>query len=310
MNKNQWVIQTNNLGKQYNSENWAIRGINTTLKKGEFVALIGSNGAGKSTFIHSICGLLEPTVGEVYYNSEQIDNKNPFYNIGWSSQRQVIDWYLSVYDNVFLGARLAGYSKAAAHEKTLESLELVGLKEYTYRQPDALSGGQQQRVQIARSLVHNPFVIILDEPTTGLDAESSEKLLNYLHLRSREGALVVVSSHDLALLETYCDRVLLLSDGTILASENKEEFLTRFAGEEIICIDYEGEINKILLDTIKANCISVIANYPLEIKVRRGFSIGDIISILEGHVRVIDVKRNLPGLREAYLSFTKKKGVV
>ncbi|MDP9368087.1 MAG: ABC transporter ATP-binding protein [Chloroflexota bacterium] len=295
-----WAIRTAGLGKQYAEDKWGVRDISVTLEFGTLVALLGANGAGKSTFIHLLCGALNPTVGTLERNQSAPSS------VGWCSQRQSIDWYMPVRDNVILGARLAGCSRAGSRDLATKALEVVGLGDAEAKFPDELSGGQQQRIQIARALVVNPPILLLDEPTAGLDVEASESLLDNLKGRAGSGCHVLVSSHDIGLLESRCDAVLLLAEGELITFETTARFLDRFAQEEILEIAYEGEISEPVMASLRQEAIRVTETNPLRMLVRRGTPINRIVPLLGGEVRVQDVHRTTPGLREAYLSFSQQ----
>ncbi|MDY0405399.1 ABC transporter ATP-binding protein [Virgibacillus sp. 179-BFC.A HS] len=295
--------------KYYNGV-YGIRDISVALNKGELIALIGANGAGKSTFLNVLCGLLQPTEGDIYYDKKIIDVSTPFHQIGWSKQTHAIDWYLNVYDNVFFGARMSGMKKKEAKQRTLEVLELVGLLELKDRDVDALSGGQQQRVQIARALVHNASILILDEPTTGLDAQTSENLLNHLRERANDGVIVIVSSHDLNLVDAFCDKVLLLKEGKIVTFESKQQFLARYVDKEVLTIAYEGDLPPVAIQQLEEIAYFVENDHQIRLEIAREMQVGTIIRIIDPYVRVVDIKRDSPGLREAYLEVAREKGEV
>lgn len=288
-----------NAGKRYTTGKWGVRHVNVVLEGGTFVGLIGANGAGKSTLIHLLVGATDPTEGEIVTSG--LSGKD----LGWCSQQTVIDWFMPVYDNVLLGARFAGYGRSQAAMLANRALSLVGLEHLADRQPDQLSGGQQQRIQIARAIVHAPSFMFLDEPTTGLDAGAAERLMQYLGERAHEGAHVLVSSHDLSLLESRCDQILLLADGNAVTYESRETFLSRFAGVEIIEITYAGTLSADILLRLEQRSLGVVANNPLEISVRRGTPLGAIIDTLGSTVTISDIHRRTPGLKEAYMSFAR-----
>ena len=302
------TLRIRNLGKRYSAtDTWALRHLTLDLPFGSLIALLGANGAGKSTFIHLLSGTITPSEGGV-------EPLPPDITIGWCSQKTSIDWFLDVYENVLMGARLAGFSRRESHALTERAIEIVRLSDKARQQTDTISGGQLQRVQIARALVTNPDVLLLDEPTVGLDVESSEAVLADLRRRADDGALVLVSSHDLGLLETWCDRVLLIADGELVAFESRDAFMARFAAEEILDITTTTPEQE-LPDSVRARLdragIRIIApddpqhTPALCLAIPRGTPLGRILPLLEPELDVLDLRRTTPGLREAYLAFSQ-----
>ncbi|MGI8484981.1 MAG: ATP-binding cassette domain-containing protein [Thermomicrobiales bacterium] len=282
------------------SPGWALQNLTLDLPFGSLIALLGANGAGKSTFIHLLCGAIEPTTGFVGALPDGT-------SIGWCSQKSSIDWFIDVFQNVRMGARLAGYDRAESRALTERALKVVGLASKANDQPDMLSGGQQQRVQIARALVAHPDILLLDEPTVGLDVEASEHLLTELRARADAGALVIVSSHDLGLLDTYCDRVLLLAEGRMVAFEPQATFMARFGGEEVLEIVLSGALGDPAIARLNAHGIRVIDTIPLRLGIPRGMPLGTVLTLLEDDVVILDIKRQTPGLRDAYLTFSQEQ---
>lgn len=189
-----------------------VKNVDFMLSRGDFVALVEANGVGKSTLINTLVGILEPIAGKVSLEF-QTKRKNPFNDIGFSPQDQIMDWYMNVYDNIIQGPVLAGFSRKEAAKNCKKVIELLDITKISSSSVDHISGGQQQRVQIARELAKDPQIYILDEPTTGLDVETSERLFSFLKKRSQQGALILVSSHDLTLLENYADKLIFLDSG-------------------------------------------------------------------------------------------------
>lgn len=285
----EWAVRTDRLGRQYGDGVWGVQDVSLELKFGSIVALLGANGAGKSTLIHLLCGALKPTTGSILENPRSAGVR-----IGWCSQRLSLDWYLTVNDNVLLGARLAGLDRAQSQQKTNEMLEFVGLREYASSFADLLSGGQQQRIQIARALVPDPAILYLDEPSAGLE------------VRARAGAMILVSSHDIGLLESRCDSIVLLDRGRVVTHESRQSFLQRFAGEEVLEIAYEGQLGPDLLERISDRVVRVIEIEPLRLVISRTTTIVELLHLIETGASIRDIRRSSPGLREAYLTFAQQ----
>ena len=176
--------------------------------------MLGQNGAGKTTFLNTLVGIKDFD-GEIYFNYTYKD-------IAYVSQKQVIDWYLNVEDNI----RMEEIFSDTKDEKLFNQIvELLELKDKLRDFIEELSGGQLQRVQIARAFLKNPKVYILDEPTTGLDVYSSENVMKYLKKEVENEKIVIVSSHDLELMQKFCKRIIYISDGEIIFDGFMEEFI-------------------------------------------------------------------------------------
>lgn len=227
-----YIIDVDNLSIKY-GDFYSLNNISFSLKQGDFTALIGSNGAGKSTLLNALYGLLKPYKGSINYNPSYFGSCNPARSIGFAAQRCIMDWYLTVEDNVYLGALIAGVKPTDLSAYTEQALRLVHLSKKAKSTVESLSGGQQQRVQIARAIVHKPKIYILDEPTTGLDPDLSENFFNYLKTEQKNGKTIIVSSHDLFLLEKYCTKIIFLEQGQLAFFGTMDDFLRTSTSESL-----------------------------------------------------------------------------
>lgn len=289
------------LGKRYRNGTWGLRDATFSLSSGNMVAVLGPNGAGKSTLIHMLAGAIEPTEGEITFADPQA-------RIGWSSQRTTIDWYLNVIQNVELGGRLYGFSRADSHRNAQDLLEHFQLADLASNDVSMLSGGQQQRIQVARTLMSQPDIMLLDEPTASLDVESSEAVLELLRNRTRQGALALVSSHDLGLLEQYCDEVLFVLQGKVLAHEPMQAFLRRYSPTATVRLNLESEVSQELLVALNDFAPQADANdtRAIEIRLPPDSSLSDAILSIGNLNRVMEVSSTPVSLRHVYLQLTRE----
>lgn len=183
----------------------ALDDVSLDISAGSIHGLLGRNGAGKSTLMHALLGMARLDSGRV--------GRSPGVRVGWCVQKLVIDWFLGVHDNVLLGARLRGLTGRSARRAADEALDAVGLSDKAPRDPEELSGGEQQRLMLARTLAFDPDVYILDEPFVGLDALVKRGLMGVLRERSTRGSAVLVSSHELDVVEHDVDHITLLDGG-------------------------------------------------------------------------------------------------
>ncbi|MDR2930719.1 MAG: ABC transporter ATP-binding protein [Propionibacteriaceae bacterium] len=205
------LLSAEHVSKRYSNDVLALDDFCLTINPGEIVGLIGPNGAGKSTVLNVLGGFLHPTGGTVTTATNRI---------GWCPQQTVVDWSLTALENAVLVARLFGANRRQALAQAEQALDLLGLHAVATTQAEELSGGQLQRIQIARAICFNASLLLLDEPTTGLDVEGQIALWTYLNVRRDAGVGILVSSHDLDALERSCDRFLILRHGHIVMTSS------------------------------------------------------------------------------------------
>ena len=228
------VIEIKNLRKTFKDVK-AVDDLSFRVEKGELFAFLGVNGAGKSTTINIISGILSKDSGEVYVCGEDID-RNPDViksKIGIVFQGSVLDKRLSAYDNLLSRASLYGIF-GHDFQKRLDELDrLLGLKDILRRPLVKLSGGQRRRVDIARALIHNPELLILDEPTTGLDPQTRQTVWNVIEqLRKEQGLTVFLTTHYME-EAAVADYVVILDGGKKVAEGTPHDLKTQYASDFI-----------------------------------------------------------------------------
>lgn len=288
------LLIVKNITKSYNNETLAIQNISFTAKEGELIGLIGKNGSGKTSLIHSIVGVIRVD------NGKAIINSNTTRKIAWVSQKPSIDWYLTVFDNIYMGPKLQGFSSKESSDLTLHYSKILDIKDLLNLTPDHLSGGQVQRVQVARALAQKPDIIILDEPTVGLDIQNTKIVFDTLKQKSTDNCLVIVSSHDLDILEKYIKRILYLQAGKLMIDCPIEQFLST-NNHQLICINYSGTIDELTSDLIKQNCLEIISLYPLKFIINHQESVQKFLNILHNKIDIKDINSNKNNLKEVFL---------
>ena len=228
------IIEVKNLKKSF-GEIKAVDDISFSVERGTLFAFLGLNGAGKSTTINVICGDLEKDFGEVFVSGKNIDNdlKSIKVSLGVVYQESVLDKQLSVKDNLECRAILYGLSKELYFERLEEIDKLLKIKELLTRTVGKLSGGQRRRVDIARALINNPQILILDEPTTGLDPKTRKMVWSAVEkLRKENGITVFLTTHYMEEV-TDADNVVIIDAGKIVAMGSPLELKTKFTGDYI-----------------------------------------------------------------------------
>ena len=219
------VIETKNVSKIYETGEMVVKAVDSVsmqIRRGEFVALVGPSGSGKTTMLAMLAALLSPSEGEAFIDGQDLGlmkdvDRVAFrrQRIGFTFQQNNLVPYLTVLENVELMMQLNGKLTAEDHERARGLLTRLGLEERLNNLPSQISGGQQQRVAIARSLIHNPSVVLADEPTASLDTERAYQVVqifaDLIHEENKAGIMV---THDLRMCR-YVDRVIQMIDGTI-----------------------------------------------------------------------------------------------
>lgn len=192
-----------NLSFGFSYHNFVIEGVTLTIPKGRFISIVGPSGSGKTTLLKLICGIYEPWNGDIEFISD--NSSSPFFypSIGYVPQIETIDWSfpVSVQEVIAMGSwnykSYLPWLDKKLKQQIREILNILGLSGYEKRHIRELSGGEQQRVFLGRALIRNPDLLLLDEPTTGLDYVSREKIFEILKILNNNGMTVILSTHDI-----------------------------------------------------------------------------------------------------------------
>lgn len=228
------IIEINHLSKTFKDVK-AVDDLSFVVKTGELFAFLGLNGAGKSTTISIMCGQLTKDQGEVLINGKNIDTHldDVKRSLGVVFQNSVLDGPLSVYDNLYSRVSLYGLTKEAFEKKLDELAEILDFKKLLKRPYGKLSGGQRRKIDIARALFHDPKVLILDEPTTGLDPQTRKMVWEVIHkLRKERGITVFLTTHYME-EASDADYVIILDSGKIVAKGTPLELKNAYTGDFI-----------------------------------------------------------------------------
>jgi ABC-2 type transport system ATP-binding protein len=226
------AIQISKVEKSYKSLK-ALGGVSLTIEQGEFFGLLGPNGAGKTTLISTIAGLIRPDAGSVSIHGHDVvkDFRAARRNLGVVPQELVFDPFFTVRETLRLQS---GYFGLKNNDKwideVMENLDLTNKADANMR---ALSGGMKRRVLVAQALVHKPPVIVLDEPTAGVDVELRQTLWKFISRLNREGHTIVLTTHYLEEAQAMCQRVAMLKSGKVVALEKMSALLRRISGSQL-----------------------------------------------------------------------------
>lgn len=224
------MIEVKNLVKTFKDgpvETRVLKGIDLTIRNGEYVAIMGRSGAGKSTLLYQISLLDEPTSGEIRINGEEThamtENEKVLFRLaefGYVFQDYALLPELTALENVALPLYMQGASRAAADAKATAALERVGLEKRLDNLPSQLSGGEQQRVSISRAIAHRPDVLFADEPTANLDLESSATVMEIFKELHKGGQTIIMVTHEDEFAQ-FAERIIKIDDGKIISDTRK-----------------------------------------------------------------------------------------
>jgi ABC-2 type transport system ATP-binding protein len=212
----------------------ALKSINLNIEQGAFFGLLGPNGAGKSTMINIMAGLTNKTSGSVAICGFDIekDMRNARRSIGVVPQELVLDTFFTVRQALEITAGYYGVPKAK--RKTSEIIEAMGLSDKADVYSRRLSGGMRRRLLIAKALVHSPKVLILDEPTAGVDVELRTQLWEYVKGLNKQGTTILLTTHYLEEAEELCDKVAIINHGEVIACDKKQNLMQQFDSKQVI----------------------------------------------------------------------------
>jgi ABC-2 type transport system ATP-binding protein len=237
------VLQARDLRKRYGSIE-AVRGVSFEIAEGETYGLLGPNGAGKTTTISMVCGLLARDGGEVVLDGNPIDvgAVAAKAGIGYVPQDLAIYPDLTGHENLEFFGRLYGLSGGALRTRVAEVLEIVGLTARARDRTDKYSGGMQRRLNIAIGLLHQPRLLLLDEPTVGVDPHSRNAILESIAKLGKEGMAILYTTHYMEEAERLCDRVGIIDAGEIRAEGTQQELVALIGGQDVVRLSVTGDV--------------------------------------------------------------------
>ena len=304
------MISVKNLNKIYPDNFYALSNISLDIKQGEVFALLGPNGAGKTTLISSVCGLTKQTSGEIKVsNFDTIkDYKKTRSLIGLVPQEFPLENYESVLNTVNFSRGLFGKKPDENHvKKVLQSLKLWDKKDSPII---TLSGGMKRRVLIAKALSHNPKILFLDEPTSGVDIQLRKEMWEMILKLKRSGVTVILTTHYIKEAETIADRIGILNKGELILVEKKENLINKF-GEKIIIIEFGKKIYKIPKQIKAFDSFITDDNLCLVIKKlknQKDINITNIIKVISKlEIPIIDIKTEESSLEDIFLDIINEK---
>ena len=309
MNQN-YVLSAKNLSKIYKKKSsksiLALDNLNLEVKQGEIFGLLGPNGAGKSTFINVLGGTCIKTSGKVNVWGFDLD-KNPRQckaSIGIVPQETNVDPFFSPRKLLDLQAGLYGVKKDDRITDTI--LKLVSLKEQEDSYTRSLSGGMKRRLLVAKALVHQPPIIILDEPTAGVDVQQRKYLWENLRLLNKQGVTIILTTHYLVEAEEMCDRIGIINNGKLVALDSTKNLLDKIQSKRVTFL-----INKkIILDKSNLSDLNILSNTDKEFKIsydKSKIKLDKIINLIQSqNIEIIDIISDDGSLEDVFFKLTNE----
>jgi ABC-2 type transport system ATP-binding protein len=224
------ALEVRDLVKRYETGVEALRGVSLEIGQGQLFGLLGPNGAGKSTLIHCTTGLAQPTGGSIrVFGHDAIDDYGAARQaVGLAPQEPNLDWFLTTAETLDYHAGYFGMPKRERRERTEELLETFSLTEKRDERTRTLSGGMKRRLILARAMMHRPRLLILDEPTAGVDVELRLELWHYVRRINQEGTTILLTTHYLEEAEQLCDRIAFIAEGRIVGEGSAAELAASY----------------------------------------------------------------------------------
>ncbi len=292
-------------GRRGAPDKHALKGIDLEIPRGSMFALLGPNGAGKSTFINILAGLVNKTGGSARVWGFDIDEnpRNAKVSIGVVPQELFFDAFFTPFELLEMQAGL--YGVPPARRRTMDILEMVGLEDQRDAYARTLSGGMKRRLLIAKAMVHSPPILVLDEPTAGVDIELRQQLWRNVREMNDHGVTIVLTTHYLEEAEQLCDIIAIINHGEVVACEPKEELLSRIDEKEII-IDVSERLSEIPSPLAGLNSQLVTPN-RISVQVNKSTtSMGEILAAITGSgLTVTDLTTSETDLEDVFLQLTR-----
>jgi len=296
------AIRIESLSKTYAGGQQALREVSFDVPRGQIFGLLGPNGAGKSTLINILAGLVVKTGGKVNIWGFDIDRhpRNSKRSIGVVPQEIIFDPFFTPRETLEIQAGL--YGIPSGERKSDELLGAMHLTDKAHAYSRTLSGGMKRRLLVAKAMVHSPPILVLDEPTAGVDVELRRQLWDYVRKLNEQGVTIVLTTHYLEEAEELCDRVAIIHHGRVIANEPTRELVAK-AQEKAVVVTFDRDIAEVPINDHFEN-IALLDERTLEIIYRKDkVNAGEVLASLTSEGRgIVDVRTREPDLEDVFLS--------
>lgn len=284
----------------------ALKGIDLTIEEGEFFGLLGPNGAGKSTLINILAGLVKPSLGSIKVKGYDViqDYQYARRSLGIVPQELVFDPFFNVRE--MLQFQAGYFGKGRENDDWIdEVMEGLDLKDKANTNMRMLSGGMKRRALIAQALVHQPPVIVLDEPTAGVDVELRKRLWQFIKKLNQKGHTIILTTHYLEEAETLCSRIAMMDQGKIVALDKTKNLLKRFSAKNLnLRLDLKGKKIPASIQNLMQNLDRHLISFLIEEIAEVEFILGEL---KKSKIKILDIDLTNSDLENVFLKLTGSK---
>ncbi len=305
------MIKVSNITKRFNDK-LVLDNINFEIEKGEIFGLIGPNGAGKSTLINIMTTLIDATNGSVEIGGYDI-KKNPIEAkslIGLVPQELALFEEMNAYDNLQFFGSLYGLSRKVLKQRIEEALQVTGLSDHRKQKVKKFSGGMKRRLNIAAAIMHHPQILIMDEPTVGVDPQSRNHIFEFIrHMNQQNNTTIIYTSHYMEEIEELCSKVFIIDLGKEIAYGSKEQIKSLSAEQTKVILNLNHSNANIVLHLKQLNGVVAVdeMSNQLSLTINQSFKLASVITTLEeADVQLQSISYEQPRLEDVFLWLTGK----
>ena len=304
------MLEIKKVSKEY-GDMIAVNDIDLEINKGEIFGILGPNGAGKSTLIGMICGLIKRTSGEIIYEEKETKTRKFKENIGIVPQDFALYWDLTAEENIEFFCSLYGFRGKDLKTRVNNVLDFVGLTDVRNKKASEFSGGMKRRLNIGCAIAHSPKLIIMDEPTVGIDPQSRNHILKSVLKLRDEGATVIYTSHYMQEVDDICDRIAIVDKGNVIAEGTSEELKNLIGDKRVFNITVKEKIDNFEDKLLEITGIEKVAYSENQYKISTIKNANLLTKIIETTLslggEIINVENSEPTLENVFLALTGKK---
>ncbi len=304
------ILKIENLKKSY-KDTQAVKNVSFNVEKGDIYGVLGPNGAGKSTTINSIVGFIKPDSGSIVFEDKYSINEWKR-NIGYIPQELAIYPDLTAEENVSFFCSLYGFSGKELKERTERALVFTGLENYRKKKASEFSGGMKRRLNIAAAIAHGPKLVIMDEPTVGIDPRLRNHILESVKKLNQEGTSIIYTTHYMEEVEELCNKIIIIDHGSVITNGYKDEVKTVVAPVRSVKITVSGgdirEAEKRMKGLEGMKSVNVSENELTCICGKSDSIIQEILNVIsELKLNVTDISCESPSLEEVFITLTERE---